>query len=219
LSAVFKGELQAAGLGMSVAIYSEQGQSLRQQKGELVCTQAFPSMPIYFWSDPDNHKYQQAYFAKFPGLWTHGDYAQYTAHNGLIIYGRSDTTLNPGGIRIGTAEIYRQVEQFDAIEDSLVIGQQWQNDQRLILFVQLKPQLKLENQLKKHIISQIQAKTSIHHIPAKIIQVADIPHTYNGKLAELAVYQTIHGLPVKNKAALVNPESLNLYSQLTELQQ
>jgi len=217
LSPVNRGELQGPGLGMAIEIYSPDGESIIQQKGELVCSKAFPSMPIYFWNDPDNQKYRQAYFSQFPNVWTHGDYAELTKNQGVIIYGRSDTTLNPGGIRIGTAEIYRQLEPFNEIEDSLVIGQEWQGDQRIILFIQLKAHSHLNEQLHHKICQQIRTNTSIHHVPAKIIAIQDIPRTYNGKLAEKAVYQIIHGQTVKNRSALLNPEALDLFQNLEQI--
>lgn len=214
---VFRGELQAPGLGMAVAIYSEQGKPLQQQKGELVCTRSFPSMPIYFWNDPQQIKYGQAYFERFKAVWTHGDYAQFTENGGLIIYGRSDTTLNPGGIRIGTAEIYRCVEQFPQIVDSLVIGHDIEDDQQIILFVQLADNIALHATLIKRLKEKIRHSASIHHVPHQIIAVADIPRTYNGKLAEKAVYQMVHHQAVNNRSALINPDALDLFANLKNL--
>lgn len=214
---VYSGELQCRGLGLSVEIYDENGQSISEQKGELVCTQPFPVMPIYFWNDPDNSKYHAAYFEKFPNVWAHGDYAELTAHEGLIIYGRSDALLKPGGVRIGTAEIYRQVETLEEITESLVIGQEWQDDVRIILFVKLQADLPLTDELKQRIKAVIRHHASPHHVPAKIIQVADIPKTINGKIVELAVREVVHGRPVKNKDALANPEALAYFVGLEEL--
>ncbi len=221
LSAVHRGELQGPGLGMAVKIYNEQGQAVNNEQGELVCTKAFPSMPVFFWNDPDNKKYHQAYFEHFKNVWTHGDYAKQTSNNGFIIYGRSDTTLNPGGIRIGTAEIYRQLEHLESVIDSVVVAQEWQDDQRIILFVQLLQDKSLDTDMKEALFQEIRQRIrhncSPHHVPAKVIAVADIPHTYNGKLSERAVTEMIHNRPVKNKDALSNPESLSFYKNLEQL--
>jgi acetoacetyl-CoA synthetase len=216
--AVYSGELQCRGLGLKVEIYNEQGKSVRGEKGELVCTAPFPVMPIYFWNDLDGKKYQAAYFEKFPGVWAHGDYAELTEHDGLIIYGRSDAVLNPGGVRIGTAEIYRQVETLTQITESLVIGQTWRDDVRIILFVKLQPDLTLTEQLKQQIKAVIRENASPHHVPAKIIQVPDIPKTLNGKIMELAVREVVHGREIKNKDALANPDVLNYFMNIPELQ-
>ncbi len=214
---VYRGELQALGLGMSVEVWNDEGQSVIGQKGELVCTRAFPSMPVAFWNDPDGSRYHAAYFEHFPGVWRHGDWAEITPRGGLVIYGRSDATLNPGGVRIGTAEIYRQVEQLDEVLESLVIGQDWEDDVRIVLFVRLRNGVQLDDELRERLRRQIRAGASPRHVPARIVQVADIPRTISGKLSELAVRNVIHGRPVSNTDALANPESLNLYRALPEL--
>jgi acetoacetyl-CoA synthetase len=217
LGAVYRGEIQARGLGMKVEVFSDEGKPVAGQKGELVCTQAFPSMPVGFWHDPDGEKYRNAYFAKYPGIWCHGDWVELTEHEGIIVYGRSDATLNPGGVRIGTAEIYRQVEQFDEVLESLVIGQDWAGDVRVVLFVRLRDGLKLTPQLADAIKKKIRDNTTPRHVPAKVIPVADIPRTKSGKIVELAVRDVVHGRPVKNKEALANPEALDLYAGVDEL--
>ena len=217
---VWRGEIQARGLGMSVEIFDEDGQPIRERPGELVCTAPFPSMPIYFWNDPTREKYRSAYFDHFPGVWRHGDWAELTEHDGVVIYGRSDATLNPGGVRIGTAEIYRQVEQLPEILESLVIGQQVPDggdDVRIVLFVRLVEGCTLTEALKDRIRAQIRDNTSPHHVPKKIVQVADIPRTISGKITELAVRDVVHGRPVKNRDALANPEALELYRDIEEL--
>ncbi len=214
---IWRGELQAPGLGMNVQIFDEEGRSIKEQKGELVCTTPFPSMPVFFWGDERDQKYHQAYFEKFPDVWCHGDYAELTGHEGFIIYGRSDTILNPGGVRIGTAEIYRQVDQIPEVLESVVIGQEWQDDVRVVLFVKLREGLTLTPELIQVIKNKIRLNSSPRHVPAKIIQVADIPRTQSGKLAELAVQETVHGRPVKNVSALANPEALALYENIREL--
>ncbi|MDO8907306.1 MAG: acetoacetate--CoA ligase [Pseudohongiella sp.] len=211
---IYRGEIQCAGLGMDVAVYNEDGQSEQQQKGELVCRQSFPSMPVGFWNDAGHKKYKAAYFERFPECWTHGDYAEHTAQNGWIIYGRSDTVLNPGGVRIGTAEIYRQVEQLDWVLESVAIGQEWDSDVRVVLFVRLREGLTLDDTLRAEIRQQIRTGASPRHVPAVIEQVQDIPRTLNGKIAETAVRETIHNRPVKNKDALANPTSLVEYEAL-----
>jgi acetoacetyl-CoA synthetase len=216
---VYRGEIQCKGLGMAVDVFDEAGHSVRQTRGELVCTQPFPSMPIGFWNDADGAKYHAAYFARFPNVWAHGDYAEITVHDGLIIYGRSDATLNPGGVRIGTAEIYRQVEQLPEILESLVVGQDWQGDVRVILFVRLREHITLDEMLVARIKQTIRINTTPRHVPAKILAVKDIPRTRSGKITELAVRDIIHGRPVKNKEALANPEALQLFENLAELQQ
>lgn len=208
---VYRGQLQSAGLGLAVEIYNEEGQSVQEEKGELVCTKPFPCMPIYFWNDPDNEKYYAAYFSRFENIWAHGDYAEITTEKGIVIYGRSDTVLNPGGVRIGTAEIYRQVEKIDAILESIVVGQNWEEDVRVILFVKLRAGIVLNETLEKTIRKTIRENASPRHVPAKIIQIHDIPRTISGKIAELAVRNTIHGQPVKNTEALANPDSLKEY--------
>jgi acetoacetyl-CoA synthetase len=214
---VYEGEIQCRGLGMQVEIYDEDGHSLSGEKGELVCTAPFPSMPIGFWNDPDGAKYHGAYFERFPNVWCHGDYAELTQHGGVIIYGRSDAVLNPGGVRIGTAEIYRQVDQLDEVIESLAIGQEWLDDVRVVLFVRLKPDVNLDGTLQKTIRDAIRQNTSPRHVPAKIIQVADLPRTISGKLVELAVRNIVHGKPVKNVDALANPEALDYFRNLDEL--
>lgn len=215
---VYRGELQCRGLGMKVEIFNENGQSVRGEKGELVCTAPFPSMPIYFWNDPDGIKYRQAYFENYPNVWCHGDYSELTEHDGLIIYGRSDAILNPAGVRIGTAEIYREVEKIPDIVESIVVGQDWDNDIRIILFVKLREGVALDQEFVKKIKVAIKENTSPHHVPAKVVQIDDIPRTINGKIAELTVGNVIHNRPVKNIDALANPESLALYKNIQELQ-
>ncbi len=214
---VYAGELQCCGLGMKVEAFDENGKSVINQRGELVCTAPFPSMPIYFWNDPDNKKYMKAYFEKYPDVWTHGDYVEITDTGGAIIYGRSDATLKPGGVRIGTAEIYRQVETFSEIADSIVVGQRWEDDERIILFVKLAEGAELNESLKNRIKRAIRENASPRHVPAKIIAVKDIPYTINMKKVELAVRNVIHGEPVLNKDALANPESLELYKNLPDI--
>jgi acetoacetyl-CoA synthetase len=214
---VWRGEIQARGLGMKVEVWSEDGKPLRGEKGELVCTLPFPSMPVGFWNDPDGKKYRAAYFERFPNVWHHGDYIELTEHDGIIVYGRSDATLNPGGVRIGTAEIYRQVEQLPEILESLVIGQDWDNDVRVVLFVKLKPGQKLDGALQDRIKKQIRANTTPRHVPAKIVQISDIPRTKSGKITELAVRDIVHGRQVKNREALANPEALDLYKDIADL--
>ncbi len=214
---VWKGEIQARGLGMKVEVFDESGWPIAGQKGELVCTQAFPSMPLYFWNDPDGKKYHAAYFEKYPGVWRHGDYVELTEHGGMIIYGRSDAVLNPGGVRIGTAEIYRQVEQLDEVVESVAIGQQWQHDERVVLFVRLRDGLTLTAEIADRIARQIRERTSPRHVPARIVQVTDIPRTKSGKIVELAVRDVVHGRPVANREALANPEALDQYRDRAEL--
>ena len=214
---VYRGELQCRGLGMAVDIYDEQGRPVSQEKGELVCTRPFPSMPIGFWNDDSGEKYRQAYFGRFSGIWCHGDYAELTAHNGVVIYGRSDAVLNPGGVRIGTAEIYRQVEVFPEILESLAVGQSWQDDERVVLFVKLRDGAALDEDLTARIKAQIKNGASPRHVPARIVAVADIPKTVSGKIVELAVKNVIHGRPVSNVSALANPEALKLFENLNEL--
>lgn len=214
---VFRGELQCAGLGMAVDIFDPNGQSLRLQKGELVCTQPFPSCPIGFWADPLNEKFHKAYFANFDNIWAHGDYGEITENGGIVIHGRSDAVLNPGGVRIGTAEIYRQVEKLEQVTESIAIGQQWLDDVRIVLFVILKDGLTLDTELQQSIRTTIRSNTTPRHVPAKIIQVSDIPRTISGKIVELAVRNVVHGDPVKNTDALKNPEALTLFKDLAEL--
>ncbi len=215
---VYAGELQRRCLGMKIAIFDEKGNSVVKQKGEIVCLAPAPSMPLYFWKDTNNEKYHKAYFDVYPGIWRHGDYAEITENSGVIIYGRSDATLNPGGVRIGTAEIYRQVENIDEVADSLVIGQEWQNDVRVILFVKLKEGVQLTEDLIKKIKSGIRQNATPRHVPSKIIAISDIPYTINMKKVELAVWNVIHNRPVVNLDALANPKSLELYKNLKELQ-
>jgi acetoacetyl-CoA synthetase len=215
---VWRGELQARGLGMCVDVFDDAGQPARGAAGELVCTAPFPSMPVSFWNDPTGEKYRAAYFERFPNVWRHGDWAELTERGGLIIYGRSDATLNPGGVRIGTAEIYRQVEQLPDVIESIAVGQDIPGeDTRVILFVRLRPGLELDDGLRDRIRRCIRDNTSPHHVPKQIIQVADIPRTISGKITELAVREVIHGRPVRNVEALANPEALDLYRDLEEL--
>ena len=216
---VYRGELQCRGLGMQVAVYDENGKSIRNQQGELVCEAPSPSMPIYFWNDPDNKRYKAAYFERFENVWAHGDFAELTDHDGLIIYGRSDSVLNPGGVRIGTAEIYRQVEKLPEILESIAIGQQWHDDVRIILFVTLREGLSLNDVLIRTIKTSIRNNTTPRHVPAKVIQVADIPRTISGKIVELAVRNIIHNRPVTNIEALANPEALTLFQDLPQLRE
>jgi acetoacetyl-CoA synthetase len=215
---VWKGEIQAAGLGMAVDVWSDDGKPVRQQKGELVCTKPFTSMPVMFWNDPDGKKYHAAYFDRFPNVWCHGDFAEWTEHGGLIIHGRSDATLNPGGVRIGTAEIYAQVEQIPEVMEAICIGQDWDRDVRVVLFVRLKEGVTLDDALRERIKRRIRDGATPRHVPARIVQVADIPRTRSGKITELAVRDVVHGRTVKNTEALANPESLSLYKDLAELQ-
>ncbi len=216
---VYRGEIQCCQLGMDVHAFDHDGNSVVGQTGELVCCQAFPSMPIYFWGDDDGSVYHDAYFNHFPGVWHHGDFIEITERGGIRMLGRSDATLNPGGVRIGTAELYRQVEPIPEVDDSLVIGQDWENDVRVILFVKMASGFNLDEKLKTKIKKAIRANCSPRHVPAKIIEVADIPYTISMKKVELAVRNIIHGKPVKNRDALKNPESLDLYKDLPDLQE
>jgi acetoacetyl-CoA synthetase len=215
---VWRGELQCKGLGMDVQVWNDAGQPVIGEKGELVCAKHFPSMPVGFWNDPQGEKFKSAYFDTFPGVWAHGDYAEETAHGGLVIHGRSDAVLNPGGVRIGTAEIYRQVEKVEEVLESIAIGQDWNNDVRVVLFVRLREGVSLTDELQERIRQVIESNTSTRHVPAKIIAVTDIPRTISGKIVELAVRNVVHGKPVKNTDALANPEALELYKDLPELQ-
>lgn len=215
---VYRGEIQCIGLGMDVAAFDDDGNAVLGRKGELVCRRPFPSMPIGFWNDPHAAKYRAAYFEKFPGVWCHGDYVGFTKNGGMIVYGRSDAILNPGGVRIGTAEIYRQVEQLDEVVEAIVIGQEWDDDVRVVLFVVLRAGLALDDALRQRIREQIRGNTTPRHVPARIVQVGDIPRTKNGKIVEIAVRDVVHGKQVKNKAALANPEALELYRDLAALQ-
>jgi len=218
---VYRGELQCRGLGMAVSVFNDDGQPLAAgsgERGELVCTAPFPAMPIGFWNDPDNAKYHAAYFDRFPSVWCHGDYVELTAREGLIIYGRSDAVLNPGGVRIGTAEIYRQVEKLPEIVEALVIAQDWRGDVRIVLFVRLRDGLVLDEALIDRVKQQIRDNTTARHVPAKVLQVADIPRTKSGKIVELAVRHVVHGRPVRNVEALANPEALEHFRDRPELQ-
>jgi acetoacetyl-CoA synthetase len=214
---VWRGEIQGPSLGMAVDVFNDEGKPMRSGKGELVCTRPFPSMPVAFWNDPNEKKYRGAYFSRFENIWHHGDFAEWTPHGGIIIHGRSDATLNPGGVRIGTAEIYRQVEQLTEVAEALVVGQEWDNDVRVLLFVLLKPGFTLDDALRERIRNQIRSGASPRHVPAKIIQVADIPRTKSGKITELAVRDVVHGREVKNKEVLANPEALELFRAIPEL--
>ena len=215
---VWKGEIQGPGLGMAVDVRDDAGQSVRCEKGELVCTKPFPSLPVRFWNDPDGNKYHGAYFDRFDNVWCHGDFAEWTDHGGIIIHGRSDATLNPGGVRIGTAEIYNQVEQMPEVLEALAIGQDWDHDVRVVLFVRLADGVSLTEDLQKAIRTRIRTGASPRHVPARIVAVADIPRTKSGKITELAVRDIVHGREVKNKEALANPQALALFADLPELQ-
>ncbi|MBE7410724.1 MAG: acetoacetate--CoA ligase [Leptospiraceae bacterium] len=215
---VYKGELQCRGLGMDVDIFNLEGKSVRNEKGELVCKSPFPSMPIFFWNDPDGSKYHKAYFDVYPNIWRHGDFAEITDTEGVIIYGRSDATLNPGGVRIGTSDIYRQLEEFSEIDDSVVIGQNFQNDERILLFVKMKKDFYLDRELMKKIENKIKKEISPRHVPAKIIEVPDIPYTLNMKKVEISVKRAVAGEPITNLDALLNPECLEFYKNIPELQ-
>ncbi len=216
---VHAGELQCRGLAMKVEAFDENGTPVINKQGELVCSAPFPSMPIYFWDDPDNNKYMSAYFNIYPNVWRHGDYIKINDRGGVVFFGRSDATLNPGGVRIGTADIYRLVEQMNEIEDSLVVGQDWKNDVRIILFVKMSKGHKLTDELKAKIIKTIRSNASPRHLPAKIISVPAVPYTLNMKKVELAVKKIIHNQPVLNKDALRNPDALEYYSNINELQE
>ena len=215
---VWRGEIQTRSLGLAVEVFDENGKPVIGEKGELVCTAPFPSMPICFWNDPEGEKYHAAYFDRFPGVWCHGDYVELNARGGMVIYGRSDATLNPGGVRIGTAEIYRQVEQIEEILESMAVGQDWDNDVRVVLFVVLRPGVVLDDGLKARIKDRLRKNCSPRHVPSRIVQVADIPRTKSGKISELAVRDIIHGRAVKNREALANPAALDLFRALPELQ-
>lgn len=214
---VYRGQLQSPGLGLAVNVYNEQGKAVVGEKGELVCEQNFPCMPTGFWNDPDGSTYHSAYFERFENIWAHGDYAEITPQHGIVIYGRSDTVLNPGGVRIGTAEIYRQVEKVEHVLESIAVGQQWQDDERVILFVRLREGITLDNNLRDTIKKTIRANATPRHVPAIIAQVNDIPRTISGKIVELAVRQVIHGETVKNTDALANPEALTEFKNRKEL--
>ncbi|HEX9451527.1 MAG TPA: acetoacetate--CoA ligase [Burkholderiales bacterium] len=214
---VYRGEIQCRGLGLNVQVFDDDGRAVVGVKGELVCISPFPSMPAHFWNDASGAKYRAAYFDRYPGVWCHGDYMELTSRGTAIIYGRSDATLNPGGVRIGTAEIYRQVERLEEVVESLVIGQDWDNDVRVVLFVRLRENLVLDATLIKKIKDQVRANTTPRHVPAKVVQVADIPRTKSGKIVELAVRNVVHGNPVKNIEALANPEALEHFRDIVEL--
>jgi acetoacetyl-CoA synthetase len=214
---VRRGEIQMRGLGLAVDVWDDAGRPVVGQKGELVCTKPFPCMPVMFWNDPDGSRYRDAYFGRFPGVWCHGDFAEITPAGGMIIYGRSDAVLNPGGVRIGTAEIYRQVEQIPEVLEALCIGQDWEGDVRVVLFVRLRDGVTLDDTLQQRIRAQIRTNCTPRHVPAKIVAVADIPRTRSGKITELAVRDMVHGRPVKNTEALANPEALELFRDLAEL--
>ena len=217
MAPVRRGELQCLALGMDVEIYNDEGEPVIGENGELVCCNAFPSMPVSFWNDPDNSKYHAAYFEKFPGVWAHGDYAEITSEGSMIIYGRSDAVLNPGGVRIGTAEIYRQVEKLDEIMESIAIGQDWEDDVRVVLFVVMREGTILDDKIKNTIRKVIRENTTPRHVPAKIIAVSEIPRTISGKIVELAVRNVVHGKAVKNTDALANPGALDNFRDIEEL--
>ncbi len=217
IAPVNRGEIQGAGLGMDVDIFDDNAKPMHSDKGELVCKTPFPCMPVSFWNDADGEKYHNAYFARFDGIWCHGDWCEWTANRGLIIHGRSDATLNPGGVRIGTAEIYRIVEQLPEIKESIAVGQDWDGDVRVVLFVVMQPSQSLSDDLVARLKKLIREKASPRHVPAKVIAVADIPRTKSGKITELAVRDVIHGRAIKNSEALANPEALELYKNLPEL--
>ncbi|MDH3643182.1 MAG: acetoacetate--CoA ligase, partial [Gammaproteobacteria bacterium] len=214
---VWEGELQCKGLGMATDVWNDDGEPVRGEKGELVCTVPFPSCPIGFWNDPGDEKFKDAYFARFPGVWAHGDFAEITEHDGFIIHGRSDAVLNPGGVRIGTAEIYRQVEQIESVLESICVGQEWDGDTRVVLFVVMQPGHTLDEALIGDIRTRIREHASPRHVPAKVIEVPDIPRTMSGKIVELAVREVVHGRAVKNTSALANPEALEYFRDLQEL--
>jgi acetoacetyl-CoA synthetase len=218
LAPVYRGEIQTRGLGMHVLVYDDAARPLVQEKGELVCAAPFPSMPLGFWRDPEGKAYSRAYFERFPGIWHHGDFAELTEHDGMIIYGRSDAVLNPGGVRIGTAEIYRQVEQIPEVLESIVVGQDWRGDVRVVLFVKLREGTELDEPLAQRIREQIRRNASPRHVPAKVVAVADIPRTRSGKIVELAVRDCLHGRRPTNIEALANPEALALFENLSDLQ-
>jgi acetoacetyl-CoA synthetase len=218
---VYRGEIQTRGYGMAVEVFDDRGEPVVGARGELVCTAPFPSMPVAFWNDDDGSKYRAAYFEVYPGVWRHGDWAELTERGGLVITGRSDATLNPAGVRIGTAEIYRQVERLPEVLESLVIGQEVETkrgaDVRIVLFVRLREGLVLDEPLRERIRREIRERTTPHHVPKKIVQVPDIPRTISGKITELAVREVVHGRPVKNVDALANPEALEHFRDLAEL--
>ena len=214
---VYEGELQCKGLGMAVDIFDENGNSVMNEKGELVCTRAFPCMPVGFWNDPDGSKYRAAYFSRFPGIWAHGDFAEQRPNGGMVIHGRSDTVLNPGGVRIGTAEIYRQVEKLEEVLEAIAIGQEWQGDVRVVLFVKLREGVKLDDAMQNRIRRIIRDNTTVRHVPSRILQVSDMPRTVNGKLVEVAVRDVVHGRQVNNLNAIANPDVLVEFKDRPEL--
>jgi acetoacetyl-CoA synthetase len=215
---VYRGEIQCSALGMAVEVWNDEGKRVVGEKGELVCTKPFPSMPVGFWNDPGDVRYRAAYFERFPGVWAHGDFAEETPHGGFFIYGRSDATLNPQGVRIGTAEIYRQVERFHEILESVAIGQDWDGDTRIVLFVVLREGHALSAELIDRLKRQIREGASPRHVPAKIVAVSEIPRTRSGKITELAIREVVHGRPVKNVEAIANPGALDQYRDRAELQ-
>ncbi|QCG46568.1 acetoacetate--CoA ligase [Aeromonas schubertii] len=217
MSPVYRGESQGRGLGLAVQVFNDEGQPVQGEKGELVCTKPFPAQPIGFWGDESGDKYRAAYFERFDNVWCHGDWIELTEHDGILFYGRSDATLNPGGVRIGTSEIYRYVEQLDEVEESIVIGQQWQQDERVVLFVRLRDGLILDDALRDRIRQQVRSHCTARHVPARIVQVSAIPRTKSGKIVELAVREVVHHRPVKNTHALANPEVLDEYRDRQEL--
>jgi acetoacetyl-CoA synthetase len=214
---VRRGELQCRGLGMATDIFDDDGNSIIAEHGELVCTRPFPSAPVEFWNDPDGARYHAAYFERFPGVWAHGDFAELTETGGLIIHGRSDAVLNPGGVRIGTSEIYRQVEKLPEIVESIAIGQTWQDDVRVVLFVILRAGVSLDDDLRARIRQVVRDNATPRHVPAKIIAVAEIPRTKSGKIVELAVRSVVHGEAVNNTEALANPEALEYFRDIPDL--
>jgi len=216
---VYRGELQSRSFGYEVDVFNNQGESIKAEKGELVCKNAFPTMPLGFWNDPDGVKFKQAYFSRFPNVWHHGDYVELTERDTLIFYGRSDAVLNPGGVRIGTAEIYRQVETLNEIEESVVVGQRWNDDVRIVLFVRLKDGIKLTSELEDKIRTQVRNNSSPFHVPKKILEIPDIPRTHSGKIVELAVRSAIHGETIENMQSLANPEALEHFKNRLELEQ
>ncbi len=214
---VWRGEIQAPALGMKIEVFDDEGRPLAREKGELVCSAPFPSMPLRFWNDPDDARYHAAYFERFPGVWCHGDWVEWTEHGGMVIHGRSDAVLNPGGVRIGTAEIYRPVELIDQVVEAIAVGQEWQNDVRVVLFLRLREGLELDDRLRERVRREIRSQASPRHVPAVILQVADIPRTRSGKIVELAVREVIHGREVRNLEALANPEALDHFRAREEL--
>jgi acetoacetyl-CoA synthetase len=214
---VYRGEIQAPGLGMDVQVWNDEGESVRQQRGELICAQSFPSRPVFFWRDEGGQKYYSAYYEHFEGVWAHGDFAEIIKHGGVVIYGRSDAVLNPGGVRIGTAEIYRQVDKIEAVLESIVIGQEWKNDVRVVLFVKMREGQELTDSLIQEIKLVIRTECTPRHVPAKILEVGDIPRTKSGKIVEISVRDIVHGLEIKNKESLANPEALEFFKNREEL--